>query len=71
MRSDDVERIVLRALDITGLAADQRPRLLSDNGSCYVSSDLKEFWQNNPLLMFEGNRFILKPRVRSRDITGR
>jgi transposase InsO family protein len=43
MRSDDVERVVSRALDITGLAADERPKLLSDNGSCYVSGDLKEF----------------------------
>jgi len=43
MRSDDVERVVSRALDITGLASDERPRLLSDNGSCYVSGDLKEF----------------------------
>ena len=43
MRSDDVERVVSRALDITSLAVDERPRLLSDNGSCYVSGDLKEF----------------------------
>ena len=43
MRSDDVERVVSRALDISDLAADERPRLLSDNGSCYVSGDLKEF----------------------------
>jgi len=43
MRSDDVERVVSRALDITGLAVDERPRLLSDNGSCYVSGNLKEF----------------------------
>jgi len=43
MRSDDVERVVSRALDITGLAVDERPRLLSDNGSCYVSGDLKEY----------------------------
>ena len=26
-----------------GLAVDERPRLLSDNGFCYVSGDLKEF----------------------------
>ncbi len=31
------------ALDKTGLAVYERPRLLSDNGSCYVSGDLKEF----------------------------
>jgi transposase InsO family protein len=43
MRSDDVERVVSRALAITGLASDERPKLLSDNGSCYVSGDLKEF----------------------------
>jgi putative transposase len=43
MRSGDVERVVSRAIDITGLAVDERPRLLSDNGSCYVSGDLKEF----------------------------
>jgi transposase InsO family protein len=43
MRSDDVERIVLKALDITGLTVDERPKLLSDNGSCYVSGDLKAF----------------------------
>lgn len=43
MQSDDVERVVSRVLDITGLASDERPKLLSDNGSCYVSEDLKEF----------------------------
>ena len=43
MRSDDVERVVLKALDITGLAVDERPGFLSDNRSCYVSGDLKEF----------------------------
>ena len=43
MQSDDVERVVLKALDITGLSVDERPKLLSDNGSCYVSGDLKEF----------------------------
>ena len=43
MRSDDVGRVVLKALDITGLTTEERPKLLSDNGSCYVSSDLKKF----------------------------
>ncbi len=72
MRSDDVERVVSRALDITGLAVDERPRLLSDKGSCYVSGDLKGFfWKNNPLLMFGGNHFIPRPRERSSDTIGR
>ena len=46
MRSDDVGRVVLKALDITGLTVDERPKLLSDNGSCYVSGDLKEFLED-------------------------
>ena len=40
MCSDDVERVILKALDKTGLHMKNRPRLLSDNGSCYVSEDL-------------------------------
>jgi len=49
MRTDDVERIVLKALDITGLTVDERPKLLSDNGSCYVSGDLKEFLEEQSI----------------------
>ena len=62
MRSDDVERIVSRALDITGLAIDERPRLLSDNGSCYVSGDLKEFLTEQSITHVRENHFILRPR---------
>ena len=43
MRSDDLERVVSKVLDLTGLGIGQPPRLLSDNGSCHVSGDLKEF----------------------------
>jgi len=54
MRSDDVERVVKKALDITGLGIDQRPRLLSDNGSCYVSGDLKEFLEEESIIHVRG-----------------
>ena len=54
MRSDDVERVVSKALDITGLGKDQRPRLLSDNGSCYVSGDLKEFLEEEAIVHVRG-----------------
>ena len=54
MRSDDVERIVLKALDITGLIVDERPKLLSDNGSCYVSGDLKEFLEEQSITHVRG-----------------
>jgi len=54
MRSDDVERIVLKALDITGLTVDERPKLLSDNGSCYVSGDLKAFLEELSIIHVRG-----------------
>lgn len=43
MESGDAMRVVEKALHITGLTEKKRPRLLSDNGSCYVSSAFKEF----------------------------
>ena len=43
MESGDAMRVVEQALRITGLTEKKRPRLLSDNGSCYVSSAFKEF----------------------------
>jgi len=43
MESSDAMRVVGQALQITGLTEKNRPRLLTDNGSCYVSSAFKEF----------------------------
>ena len=43
MESGDAMRVVEQAIHITGLTEKKRPRLLSDNGSCYVSSAFKEF----------------------------
>jgi transposase InsO family protein len=54
MRSDDVERVVLKALDRTGLKVHERPRLLSDNGSCYVSGDLKQFLEEKSIAHVRG-----------------
>jgi transposase InsO family protein len=54
MRSDDVERVVLKALDIIGLSIDERPKLLSDNGSCYISGDLKEFLEEQSITHVRG-----------------
>lgn len=55
MRSDDVERIVSKALEITGLrTTDERPKLLSDNGSCYVSGDLKDFLEEQSITHIRG-----------------
>lgn len=43
METTDAKRIVKTALDKTGLNKDNRPRLLSDNGSCYVSNEFQKF----------------------------
>jgi len=46
MNATDVQNTLLMALNKTGLdhvLVEHRPRLLSDNGSCYVSKDLKDF----------------------------
>ena len=43
MKASDVERTVDRALAAAGLKNGQRPKLLSDNGSCYISADLKKY----------------------------
>lgn len=43
MKTEDVKRTVNRALEKAKLRPSQRPKLLSDNGSCYVSTELKSF----------------------------
>lgn len=43
MEAIDAMRVVGKALQETGLNENNRPRLLSDNGSCYVSNEFKKF----------------------------
>ena len=46
MNAEDVKTTLQIALDLTSLdqaLVQHRPRLLSDNGSCYLSNDLKEY----------------------------
>ena len=43
MESNDAKRVIGQALDKTNLSEENRPRLLSDNGSCYVSNEFKKF----------------------------
>jgi putative transposase len=43
MKVVDVQRCIDKALAIAGLQNGQRPKLLSDNGSCYIASELKEY----------------------------
>lgn len=43
MESTDAMRSLSRALEETGLEEGKRPRLLSDNGSSYVSGEFEKF----------------------------
>jgi len=43
MQAVDVERTVQSALQASSLKDGQRPRILSDNGSAYVSRYLKDY----------------------------
>jgi putative transposase len=43
MQATDVERTVQKALQASSVKTGQRPRILSDNGSAYVSRYLKEY----------------------------
>jgi len=43
MKVDDVKRTVDNAIVKAKLITKQRPRLLSDNGSCYIATELKSY----------------------------
>jgi len=43
MQATDVERTLQTAIQVSGLSHEKRPRLLSDNGSAYVSQYLKGY----------------------------
>lgn len=47
MKSEDVKRTVDKAIRKAKLITKQRPKLLSDNGSCYIASDLKSYLKDN------------------------
>jgi len=52
MKADDVKEVLDLALEHTGLdqiKVKHKPRLLSDNGHCYLSGELKEYLQANKM----------------------
>ena len=54
MKTPDVERNVEAALIKTGLPEGRRPRILSDNGSCYISEDIKAFMKEKGITQVHG-----------------
>lgn len=43
MEAEDAMRVVGKGIEEAGLVDKERPRLLTDNGSCYISGKFKEF----------------------------
>ena len=54
MTVDDVKPSILKALKVAGLTKNTAPRLLSDNGPCYISSELKSFLKNQGIKPVNG-----------------
>ena len=54
MKTDDVTRSLDSALEKAGLDKNNSPRLLSDNGSCYISSELAEYIQDKGMSHVRG-----------------
>ena len=54
MKVDDVKRSLDRALDKAKIDKSNAPRLLSDNGSCYISSELAEYIEDHGMSHVRG-----------------
>jgi transposase InsO family protein len=54
MKAEDVKQTVDTAIRKARLVTKQRPRLLSDNGSCYISSELKEYLKTQQMDQVHG-----------------
>jgi len=54
MKVEDVERSIEKALAIAGLQKGQRPKLLSDNGSCYIATELKDYLKTKSIIAIHG-----------------
>ena len=54
MKVDDVTRTLDRALEKADLNKENAPRLLSDNGSCYISSELTDYIQHKGMSHVRG-----------------
>lgn len=54
MTTEDVKPSILNALRIAGLTKNTAPRLLSDNGPCYISGEIKSFLKDHGIRPING-----------------
>ncbi|VDH15494.1 Integrase core domain [Algoriella xinjiangensis] len=46
MKAEDLKRTVEKAIEKAKIKTKQKPKLLADNGPCYVSNELKDYLKN-------------------------
>lgn len=54
MKAEDVKRTVATAMKQAKVLSKQKPKLLSDNGSCYISAELKEYLSQQGITQVHG-----------------
>ncbi|WP_168796399.1 DDE-type integrase/transposase/recombinase [Flagellimonas onchidii] len=54
MHTKDVTKTIDKALEKAGVSNDHRPMLLSDNGPCYISNELKQYIHNKDMEHIRG-----------------
>jgi len=54
MKASDVRETIDDALNVSGLSKNQMPKLLTDNGSCYISSELNNFLSDQKIPHIHG-----------------
>jgi putative transposase len=54
MEAGQVKSAITKAMQITGLNQSNAPRLLSDNGPCFISKDVNSFLKNRGILSIHG-----------------
>jgi len=57
MNARDVSATLKDALKVAGLAKKQRPKLLSDNGPCYISAELQDWLKHHGLSHTRGKPY--------------
>jgi len=57
MRAEDAERAIAQAIRISGVESGHMPRLLSDNGSCFISQHLADFLEEEGMAHIRGRPY--------------
>jgi len=57
MKAQDAEQTIAKAIELSGVKKDKMPRLLSDNGSCFISGDLADFLQQEGMVHIRGRPY--------------